>query len=145
MRSRATPWDVPVTDEILFAAPVLVHGEFCITPPHGCQRHGCGKPLTARQRRWCSTECREWHYRNHVWNVARHAALVTRGEGNPNRATCVQCGSRTQLEVDHIIPRNGTPLSEWSCLHHQENLRVLCHSCHVTRRLWDPADPVLIA
>lgn len=40
-------------------------------------------------------------------------------------------------EVDHIVERRGTPLGEWSCLHHQENLRALCHGCHVTRYEWD--------
>ncbi|MCF3100952.1 HNH endonuclease [Streptomyces roseoverticillatus] len=41
-----------------------------------------------------------------------------------DRFTCQQCGSRQQLEVDHIVPvaRGGT----WDL----RNLRTLCRSCH---------------
>jgi len=48
---------------------------------------------------------------------------------------CVRCGVRAQ-EVDHIIERKGAPLAEHSCLHHQANLRPLCHECHITRYAW---------
>lgn len=42
---------------------------------------------------------------------------------------CEMCGSVTrQVEVDHIEAANGAH-SVASCLHHQENLRVLCVPC----------------
>jgi 5-methylcytosine-specific restriction endonuclease McrA len=55
---------------------------------------------------------------------------------------CVRCGQCAN-EVDHIIERNGQPIHEWSCLHHQANLRPLCHRCHASRRLWDAPDEAL--
>lgn len=118
--------------------PVLARGEFCSTPTEGCRRHECGRPLTGRQVRWCSTECRDWYYRNHRWTQARREAMSRAGCGNPFRARCQRPGCQKPAEeVDHIIERMGTPLGENSCLHHQENLRALCHDCHVTRYEWD--------
>jgi hypothetical protein len=117
----------PMTD-----LPALVFGELCQTPESGCQRHGCGTPLTGRQRRWCSGECRDWHYRNHRWTQARHYAMVQADW------KCRHCGEPAK-EVDHIIERRGLPLGENSCLHHQENLRPLCHACHLTRYQWETA------
>jgi len=37
---------------------------------------------------------------------------------------------KSRLEVDHIIPINGGNRAK-TCLNHQENLRVLCHRCHL--------------
>jgi len=95
------------------------------TFPTGCGR--CGNPLTGRRRMWCSDECAQEYYKNHIWNVARAEAH--------RRAnySCVGCGARSE-EIDHIQERKGYPLSKHSCLHHQENLRALCHHCHVNRR-----------
>ncbi|MFD0384467.1 HNH endonuclease [Streptomyces stramineus] len=41
-----------------------------------------------------------------------------------DRFTCQRCGSRNDLEVDHLIPvaKGGT----WDVA----NLWVLCHDCH---------------
>lgn len=88
----------------------------------------CGNALTGRRRRWCSNECREFFYANHRWTEARWEALMVRA----NRV-CAGCGGHA-TEVDHIQERNGYPLGKQSCLHHQENLRALCHNCHVNRR-----------
>jgi 5-methylcytosine-specific restriction endonuclease McrA len=49
---------------------------------------------------------------------------------------CLNCGEQAK-EVDHIIPRKGMPLHRHSCLHHQTNLRALCHDCHVRRKEWE--------
>lgn len=44
---------------------------------------------------------------------------------------CAKCGGLTEApEVNHIIPVVGGNRSV-SCLNHEENLEVLCHSCHV--------------
>lgn len=94
--------------------------------PSGCGV--CGAELTGRRRRWCSDACREDYYANHRWTEARWEALMVRA-----KRICAGCGGRA-TEVDHIQERNGYPLSKHSCLHHQENLRALCHSCHVNRR-----------
>jgi 5-methylcytosine-specific restriction endonuclease McrA len=93
-----------------------------------CDR--CGNTLRGRQRRWCSKGCSTWYYINHVWTFARSYVLAERGR------TCERCGSPDDLEVDHIVPRNGMPMATHSCLHHGGNLRVLCHHCHITRKDW---------
>lgn len=36
----------------------------------------------------------------------------------------------SRLEVDHIIPINGGVRAK-TCMNHQDNLRVVCHRCHV--------------
>jgi len=110
--------------------PTLAFGELCQQPTSGCNRHGCGNPLSWRQQRWCSPECRDWYYLNHRWTQARHAAMM-RADWK-----CQHCGAPAD-EVDHIIERQGVRLSEHSCLHHGENLRPLCHDCHLTRYEWD--------
>lgn len=109
--------------------PDPAFGELCVPPDSGCDR--CGGVLTGRMRRWCSKACREWWYRHHRWTQARAEALKRA------KRKCSRCGARERLEVDHIIPRNGTPMNPPNCLHHQTNLRVLCHDCHVTRYRWD--------
>ena len=43
---------------------------------------------------------------------------------------CQTCGSNERLEVNHIQPALGRH-GEISCIHHQDNLIVLCHECHV--------------
>lgn len=35
-----------------------------------------------------------------------------------------------RLEVDHILPMNGGNRA-LTCMNHQENLRVICHECHL--------------
>lgn len=40
------------------------------------------------------------------------------------------CGSSEELEVNHIIPREGRGYGA-GCHHHLANLEVLCHQCHL--------------
>ena len=112
--------------------PPPLFGEVCKVHPSGCQR--CGGAITGRRIRWCSDPCRIWYYRHHVWRFARKAAMLAA------KRKCVRCGAKAE-EVDHIIPRKGMPLSEWSCLHHQAQLRALCRPCHVSRKVWDTEHP----
>jgi hypothetical protein len=107
-------------------------GEVCETHPTGCQR--CGGAITGRRIRWCSDACRLWYYKHHVWRYARRESM------RRAKRTCVRCGKPAQ-EVDHIIERKGRPLSEWSCLNHQVQLRPLCLVCHRTRKKWEPVAP----
>lgn len=91
----------------------------------GCQ--WCGKPLTGRQKRWCSRTCTRAHRANHRWTQAREAALVD--------ATWFQCArcewlfQRSDVQVNHIDPIKGKH-NQWGCWHHQDNLEVLCIPCH---------------
>ena len=97
--------------------PDLSFGEVCIPydASEGCER--CGRPLAGRRRRWCTDECREWSYANHRWTQAREEAM------RRTKGKCRRCGKRAE-EVDHVMEREGLPLSTWSCL---------------TRRVWERA------
>lgn len=86
--------------------------------------HWCNAELVGRQRSWCSSTCRRAFERNHVWSIARAAAK------RRARYRCQTCGSNESLEVNHIDPVLGAGYG-LSCRHHQENLEVLCHACHV--------------
>jgi len=90
--------------------------------PKGCD--WCGKALAGRQKRWCSTFCTVEFQKHHVWSYSREAALRRDGWA------CVTCGSKKDLEVNHIQPRRGRGYDA-GCAHHQENLETLCHDCHV--------------
>ena len=87
-----------------------------------CDR--CGTALTGRKRRWCSEGCAQWYYGNHEWGWARQTTL------NRDGYRCVLCGD-DGTEVDHIRPRRGILPDDAGCLNHQDNLRTLCHACHV--------------
>lgn len=124
----------------------------------GCD--GCGKPLVGRQQRWCSDGCDELYWTNHRWPRARAAALLrpgvrvfkwrwrTRWDWENDRPLerfvewvfvgwqCSHCFATTRSpEVNHIHPALGAHSQE-SCAHHQDNLEIICHPCHLveTRR-----------
>lgn len=90
--------------------------------PSGCD--WCGVRLTGRRRRWCSRRCEVEYQTNHVWRYARPVALGRAG------GRCTRCGATDALEVNHRLPLLGKPRTQ-SCHHHQTNLEVLCHDCHV--------------
>lgn len=115
---------------------------------------GCGDALTGRQRRWCSDDCANLYWTNHRFNRAREACrersvaryrlveiygpdgTVERQCYVPTHWRCAHCGRHTPFpEVNHIRPAMGAHAAE-SCIHHQDNLEVLCGDCHavVTRR-----------
>ncbi len=121
----------------------------------------CGKSLPPRRRRYCSNECAIWWPNNHYWTMAAGAAMKHNREVNSIAvklkswngheferiiACCSRCHKPplgeyeegvthrealdSRLEIDHIIPLNGSARST-TCLNHQENLRVVCHKCHL--------------
>lgn len=57
----------------------------------------------------------------HRWRILRRCVLDRDGHA------CVQCGARSRLEVDHIVP------VESGGSDHIENLQTLCRSCHITK------------
>lgn len=79
----------------------------------------------------------EW-LRDHSWSVARTAAVLAAGGDD---APCARCGTVIgwDCEVNHIIPRNGGGYDQ-GCAHHQSNLEVLCHDCHVRETARQRAD-----
>ena len=99
-----------------------------VTLPHheeqGCCP-GCGATLTGRQRRWCAGRCQtEWR-QQHDWGAARHAAKRRDG----HRCVRPGCGVTTELQVNHIEPRNGRGY-HWGCHNHLSNLETLCKAHH---------------
>lgn len=106
---------------------LMVDANCPISIGRGIEKHCdyCATPLSGRRTRWCSAEhCRLW-YVSHDWNMARKAAR------RRDRYKCVKCGSKEKIEVNHIKPLWGQKRAELSCLHHPDNLQVLCHACHV--------------
>jgi hypothetical protein len=90
----------------------------------------CGAPLVGRQQRWCSLECSDTYWPHHSWKVARETALG-RARIGIKRYRCAICGCGTRSpEVNHRTPALGAH-SQTSCAHHQDNLEVLCHDCHL--------------
>lgn len=113
----------------------------------GCCRW-CNRVLCGRQRRWCCSECAVEGQVAHWFGAARARRLVEVG------FVCERCGFvggggvvrfrrgvpfvvGGGLEVNHRVPCLGLH-DRWSCLHHQDNLEVLCPGCHreVTRSQW---------
>jgi 5-methylcytosine-specific restriction endonuclease McrA len=117
----------------------------------------CGAKLPARRRKWCSNKCNQYYldrvYGEHEWNSARVKALAR------DHYRCRQCGSDGtipksiydqltfendrdkweklqklgrlyQLEVNHENPRRGKGY-QVGCWNHLENLKTLCHACHL--------------
>lgn len=110
----------------------------------GCRQ--CGAPI-ADSRAYCSVECSDVFQRNHFWNTASYAALerarpfgpTQKVHGHPWRGlpVCSRCfkvcqsfRDKREAEVNHIKPLNGTR-PHFGCCHHQDNLEVVCHDCHV--------------
>lgn len=119
----------------------------------------------ARQRGFCSRECRSEMLANHVYNRAkaavreasrgpcRHSSIKTTAQGayfdplssrvvlmrypTPH-ARCRHCDrceeelvSRgLELTCNHIRPRFGISTADNHCIHHQDNLEMLCSPEH---------------
>ncbi len=107
-----------------------------------CRVASCRAPLEGRRTAYCSEKHAREFQRDHVWAVARRVAR------RRAKWACERCGfkpsevrkdperraiySRYQLrlEVNHIQPLGGR-YRQVTCLNHQSNLEVLCHSCHL--------------
>ncbi len=88
-----------------------------------CSRVECARPLIGRQRKWCSQECNDWFWANHLWSWARETARK-----RDNRH-CVRCSTGGAIEVNHIDPRRGKGYGT-GCWNHQDNLETLCSVHH---------------
>lgn len=85
-----------------------------------------GQPLPPLRRRWCSDACEYAWRANHVWAVARTAAL--RRDGH----RCTVCRDGEELEVHHDppAPRRRSGTYAHGCHHHQSRLVTLCWLHH---------------
>jgi 5-methylcytosine-specific restriction endonuclease McrA len=105
----------------------------------------CSSVLDLKQKRWCSGSCLQAWRLHHRYFLARQLAVKRskgkcnchRSEGDPRHTVCARCGSCESVVVlrggmmtcDHIIPRRGNK-SRFSCMHHHDNLQMLCSFCH---------------
>ncbi len=105
----------------------------------------CNSELEVNKRRWCSGEClntwrlhhRYFLSRQRAIKLARRKCSCLRASNEPRHIHCADCGLCESIIIlkgniitcDHIIPRNGNK-SKFSCLHHVDNLQILCSSCH---------------
>jgi 5-methylcytosine-specific restriction endonuclease McrA len=80
-----------------------------------------------RRRIWCTEKCRRMFERHHIW---RRARIQARRAAKYTCARCAATRAEADLEVNHIHPLAGAGYGP-SCSHHQVNLEVLCHACHV--------------
>lgn len=105
----------------------------------GCRN--CGQPVGGRKQFYCSDQCREVFDEDHFWNSASAAVMgrqavyaVSPARGKHPRAAiiCARCAEPIHgtAEVNHVVPVNGVrPF--FGCQHHQANLEVLDHKCHL--------------
>lgn len=102
----------------------------------------CSKPLPKRRRKYCSDECGDeyfTHYIEPLWrDNATKMALKWAGY------KCEECGSNEKLEVHHI-EKLGESEPRWnSPKNRQDNLKVLCRSCHENAHRMYPASLKII-
>jgi hypothetical protein len=96
--------------------------------PDGCWL--CGRLLTGRAEKWCSTKCSELFWANHSWTWAKAAAKKACYLGK-SMHTCARCGEPTgSPEVNHKTPCLGAHNTN-GCWHHLSGLEVLDHQCHL--------------
>lgn len=93
----------------------------------GCRQ--CGRDIRPRCA-YCSEACRKTFEQEHFWNTARHEAVRRAGRARGTPPTCAKCHLPCDPEVNHIVPLNGNRPA-FGCCHHQTNLEVLCHACHL--------------
>jgi 5-methylcytosine-specific restriction endonuclease McrA len=105
----------------------------------------CNELLGPRRRVWHDGACMKIFREQHRYTQARRWCHRTskgvcpcaRPKGAHRHSVCAHCGlcepvlieRGLALECNHIIPRLGDK-SSFSCLHHHENLEMLCSDCH---------------
>lgn len=98
----------------------------------------CSAPLTGRQQRWCSQLCSGKAGAQHWWSAASRKARHERKE-------CARCGPTNEpLEAHHIERANGRH-GQLSCVHHAENIEVLCRPCHLAEHHGPHPDQMQVA
>lgn len=95
-----------------------------VSPPTRCGEPGCYE-LTTQGR--CEQHQRKaWANRSTAWGSGSTRKWRThRAEQLKREPACRWCGSRNDLQVDHI-----RPLSEQGSKWDADNLQTLCTSCH---------------
>lgn len=107
-----------------------------------CRR--CGRTLTGRSRKYCTKRCARIWSQNHFYRRARSECKrlsrikcgCPRVRSHPACANCGTCEGKllsigSWLECNHKVARNGIPINDIGCHHHQDVLEMLCHECHL--------------
>ncbi len=105
----------------------------------------CNLVLGPRRRVWHDGSCMKIFREQHRYTQARRWCKRTakgwcpciRPKGSQRHPVCAHCGicepvlieQGLALECNHIVPRLGDK-SSFSCLHHHDNLQMLCTPCH---------------
>jgi hypothetical protein len=89
----------------------------------------CNGMLPARADRWCNARCRIAAEQNHVYRLARDAALERDGHA------CTRPGCGAVATLDRAIETNHIELARGrhnqpGCIHHLANLESLCGRHH---------------
>lgn len=147
MSGRADEEGVSITYAFDFLRQTRCSLVFGRNSDHRC--NGCGSALEGRRTVWCSGDCSKRFFENHNFGdarrEARERATVWRLPDGDHRAAaigfaCSDCGEvGWHIEIDHIEPAAGRH-AEYSCVHHQENLRALCRPCHRRRTATQAAE-----
>lgn len=128
----------------------MVNVLYCLESPwrgDGALCRWCNARPPRGNRRFCSKECSQGYYDNHVY--ARSKMLCYEASRTPcscqdyqldtklhgRCAACKRCEGELALVGDkltcnHIDPRNGIEMTLVHCIHHVSNLEMLCWSCH---------------
>lgn len=84
----------------------------------------CGVALTGRRTAWCSERCSSQFGR--IWSWGAVSSYVRHRDGFSCRRCHCDRKATGRGQVDHILPVKDGGTDD------PENLRLLCHSCHVT-------------
>lgn len=88
----------------------------------------CGNNVPKRRRKYCSDKCQVDYFEENIaplwWNFATKRALVNAGH------KCQHCGGVMLLEVHHKESLKPGESRHNNLKNKQDNLIVLCRSCH---------------
>lgn len=103
--------------------------------------------IRGAKKKFCSVECSEAYYTNHIYTRAREACYQASvgpchcrdwqlsNDAHGHCAACKRCEGQLReagekLTCNHIDMRNGIPMGLIHCIHHVSNLEMLCWPCH---------------
>lgn len=147
---------IPTTDLISVKLVESVMEDAVLVDPIACSLSAwagdldrcrwCNETLGPRRRVWHDGSCMKMFREQHRYTQARRwclrkakgKCLCLRPKGSHRHAVCAHCGTcetvlleqGLKLECNHIKPRLGDK-SSFSCLHHHDNLEMLCSPCHL--------------
>jgi hypothetical protein len=89
----------------------------------------CNRMLPQRAGKWCTARCRIDAEQNHIYNLARDAALTRDGHRCTWPGCAVEATYERAIETNHIELARGRH-DQPGCIHHLDNLESLCGPHH---------------